>query len=411
MKTRFSILVVLALAAAITLAAPAFGFCSVVPTTPASDPDPVGVAINHYRNLEDEAARQQLEAWLADHPEDLRARNYLASVILQRELLRRELLESQVYGPHGEAFDGKKVPVSPAFQQELFAVLGKAESIAEERLRKNPRDEEALYWAGVSHVTRAIYQLTLAKANMAAIGEAKEARKYHSQLLSVDPNFVDAWLVVGTYDYMVGSLPWYLKIVASIVGYHGNRERGLAAIERVTREGHWARDEAQNFLAILYYREKRYPEARRLLEGLSRAFPRNYVFPQEIARTYKAQGDWASAARVYDEILAKYAVGQPGFKSIPAAKIYYQGGEAQTHIGENQAALERYDQAARLPDNDIYVYRAELAAAGLCLKSRRPDDARRKYERVAKAIPETDEGKLARQKLKQLEESQARRGS
>ena len=410
MKTRFPILAVLVLAVAVTLAAPGACFCSVAPAKPASDPDPVEVAINHYRNLEDEAARQQLEAWLADHPGDLRARNYLASVILQRELLRRELLESQVYGPHGEAFDGKKVPVSPAFQQELFGVLDKAESIAEERLRKNPRDEEALYWAGVAHVTRAIYQVTLAKANMAAIGEAKQARKYHSQLLSVNPNFVDAMLVVGIYDYMVGSLPWYLKVVASIVGYHGNRERGLASIERVTREGHQARDDAKNFLAILYFREKRYPEARALLADLSRSYPRNYVFPQETARTYKAHGDWASAAKVYDEILAKYAAGQPGFRSIPAAKIYYQAGESRTHTGENQVALERYDQAARLSDNDIYVYRAELAAAGICLRSQRPDDARRKYQRVAKAVPDTDEGKVARQKLKQLEESQTQRG-
>ena len=410
MRTRISIIAFLGLAAAITLVAPGAGLCSAAAPRPASEPDPVAVAINHYHNLEHEAARRQLEAWLTDHPGDLRARNYLASAILQRELLRRELLESQDYGPHGEAFDGKKVPVSPAFQQEFFGVLDKAENIAEERLQKNPQDKEALYWAGVSHVTRAIYELTLAKANMAAISEAKKARKYHSELLSVDPGFVDAMLVVGVYDYMVGSLPWYLKIVASIVGYHGNRERGLAAIERVTREGHWARDDAKNFLAILYFREKRYPEARALLEDLSQEFPRNYVFPQEIARTYKAQGDWASAAKVYDQILSKYTTGAPGFTSIPAAKIYYQAGEARTHTGEDQVALERYDQAARLPENDIYVYRAELAAGKICLESQRTEDARRRYERVARAIPNTDEGKAARQRLKQLEASQTQRG-
>jgi len=411
MKTRFPTFAVLALAAAITLAAPGACFCSVAPAKPASDPDPVAVAINHYHNLEDEAARQQLEAWLADHSGDLRARNYLASVILQGELLRREPLESKVFGPHGEAFDGKKMPVSSAFRAELFGVLGKAESVAETRLRNNPRDEEALYWAGVSHVTRALYQLTLAKAYMAAIGEAKQARQYHLQLLSVNPNFVDALLVVGVYDYMVGSLPWYLKVVASIAGYRGNRARGLAAIERVTREGHWARDDAQNFLAILYFREKRYPEARALLEGLSRSYPRNFVFPQEIARTYKAQGDWASAAKVYEEILAKYAAGEPGFKSIPAVKVYFQAGEAFSHAGEDRAALEHYERATRLADNDIYVYRAELAAAEIYLKSQRLGDARRQYERVAKAVPETEEGRSARQKLRQLEESHARSGS
>jgi tetratricopeptide (TPR) repeat protein len=411
MKQRHSSIVVFGLAAAVMFAAPGSSLCVATQMPAAINPDPVQVAIDHYRNLEHETARQQLEAWLTNHPGDLRARNYLVSVILQRELLRRELLESQVYGPHGEAFQGKKVPVSPAFQQELFSALSKAESIAGDRLRQNPRDEEALYWAGVAHVTRAIYELTLAKANLAALGEVKEARKYHAQLLSLNPNFVDALLVVGTYDYVVGSLPWYLKVLASLIGYRGNRERGLAAIERVTREGHWARDDAKNFLAILYFREKRYPEARALLEDLARSYPRNYLFPQEIARTYKAQGDWTSAAKVYDEILAKHTAGEPGFKSIPAAKIYYQAGQAHDGAGETEAALERYDQAAKFPDNDIYVYRAELAAAKLCLQQNRRAEALRKYERVATAIPETDEGKAARRTLERLQQHPPQRGS
>jgi tetratricopeptide (TPR) repeat protein len=411
MKKRHSSIVVLGLAAAVAFSQPASSLCAPAKTAVASDPDPVQVAIDHYHNLEHEAARQQLEAWLATHPGDLRARNYLASVILQRELLHRELLESQVYGPHGEAFQGKKAPVSPAFQQELFGVLSKAESIAEDRLRQNPRDEEALYWAGVTHVTRAIYQLTLAKANLAAIGEAKEARKYHAQLLGLNPNFIDALLVVGTYDYVVGSLPWYMKVLASLIGYRGNRERGLAAMERVTREGRWARDDAKNFLAILYFRERRYPEARVLLEDLSRSYPRNYLFPQEIARTYKAQGDWKSAAKVYDEILSKYTASEPGFKSIPAAKIYYQAGQAHAGMGETDAALERYDKAAKFPDNDIDVYRAELAAAELCLERNRRAEALRKYERVATAIPNTDEGKAARRSLERLQQHPPQRGS
>jgi len=50
------------------------------------------------------------------------------------------------------------------------------------------------------------------------------------------------------------------------------------------------------------------------------------------------------------------------------------------------------------------VYRAELAAAGLCLQLNRCSDAARRYERVANAIPNTDEGRAARRSLRQLQE-------
>ena len=366
--------------------------------------DPLELALDHLRNLEHDAAQQEIEAWLSQHPDDLRGLNYLGNVMLQREMFRRELLESQVYGPQGAAFRGDKVPLPSGFQQELLATLGKAEALAQNRLKQNPRDEEALYWGGVAHVTRAIFRLTLAKEHLAALGEAKEARRLHAQLLTLNPDCVDALLVVGTYDYVVGSLPWYMKVLASLAGHRGDRVRGLAEIKRVTEQGNWARDEAKSFLAILYFREQRYAEALPILQELAQSYPRNFVLPQEMARVYKAQGDWRAAAAVYDAILAKHEAHAAGYSGIPLAKILYQAAQAHAQFGQTEEALRRYDMAARLQENNMYVYRAELAAAGLCLQLNRRSDAARRYERVANAIPNTDEGRAARRSLRQLQE-------
>ena len=366
---------------------------------------PLEVALDHFRNLEYDAARKELEAWLGQHPTDLRALNYLATVVLQQEMFRRELLESQVYGPRGEAFGSAKVPLPAGLQQELFGILGKTETLADLRLKQNPRDEEALYWGGVVHVTRALFHLTLSKERLAALGEAKAARKLHAQLLSLNPNYVDALLVLGTYDYVVGSLPWYLKVLASLVGHRGDRVRGLAEIKRVTEEGHWAREDAKSFLVVIYFREKSYPEALAILEDLARSYPRNFLIPQEMARAYKAQGNWRAAAEAYDAILAKYAARAAGYSEIPRAKILYLCGQAHAQLGESAEALRRYEEAGKFQENDIYVFRAELAAAGLCLQRDRRADALRKYERVARGVPNTDEGKAARQMLRQLQAS------
>lgn len=348
--------------------------------------------------------RSELEGWLAEHGSDLRALNYLASVILQHEMFRRELLQAQVYGPHGEAFQSGKAPLDPGFRRELFAVLGKAETQAESRLKQNPRDEDALYWAGVTHLTKAIFDLTLAKANLAALGEAKEARNYHVQLLSLNANCSDAFLAIGIYDYVMGGLPWYMKVFGSLVGYRGDKVRGLAEIKRVTEQGHWAREDAKSFLAILYFREKMYAEALAILQGLYQSYPRNHLLLQEIARVYKAQGDRQSSVQVYETMLAKHAAHEPGFNAMPLPKILFLAGELHAQLGDTEQALHRYQEAAKLDENNIYAYRAELAGAGLCMQLNRRAEALRRYERVARAIPNTDEGKSARQSLRQLQE-------
>jgi tetratricopeptide (TPR) repeat protein len=376
-----------------------------VPLAQTSAPDALELALDHLRNLEYDAAQKEIKSWLGEHPDDLRGLNYLGSVILQGEMFRRELLESQVYGPGGAAFRGGKVPLPAGFQPELFGILGKAQALAESRLKQNPRDEEALYWGGVAHVTRAIFRLSLARERLAALGEAKEAWKLHARLLALNPGFVDALLVVGVYDYVVGSLPWYMKVLASLAGHRGDRTRGLEEIKRVAEEGHWAREDAKSFLAILYFREQRYPEALAILQGLAQSYPRNFVLPQEMARVYKAQGDWRTAAAVYSAMLAKHAAHEPGYGGIPLAKILYQAGQARAQLGETEEALRLYDRAANLDENDLYVHRAELAAAGLCLQLDRRAEALRRYERVAQAVPDSEEGKAAQRSLKQLQES------
>jgi tetratricopeptide (TPR) repeat protein len=111
-----------------------------------------------------------------------------------------------------------------------------------------------------------------------------------------------------------------------------------------------------------------------------------------------------AAAAVYDDMLARHAAGEAGFTALPFAQILYQAGEVRAQLGQLEEALRRYEQAAKLEENNIYVYRAEFAAAGLCYRLSRWDEAQRKYERVVRAIPETDEGKAARRSLKQLRE-------
>ncbi len=367
-----------------------------------AQPEPVRVAIDHLRNLEYEPAKQGMESWLKEHPEDLYAWNYLATTTLYQEMFRQGVLESKVYGEGGEVFKPSKVPVTPEFQKEFFAVLDKAQTLADERLKKDPKDEEAMYWAGVTHGTRATYHFTLRKEYTPALREATAAYKQHEQLLKLDPGYIDAYLIVGVNNYVVGSLPWYLKMMASLTGRHGDRAEGLRQIERVTREGHYGCADAQLVLAVLYQREKMFAQALPLYQHMAAAYPRNYLLTQEVGTLYGLVGDWTNAAREFDTILAKHQAGQPNFDKMPAARLLFLAAQAHDRQGDSERALLLYSEAAQAQGNEKYRLKADLAAADLEARMNRTADARERYQRIAQAAPDTDEGKLAKKALKRL---------
>ncbi len=374
------------------------------PTDPApTQPESVQVAIDHLRNLEYEQAKQGLGSWVKEHPDDLYAWNYLATTILYEEMFRQSVLESKVYGEGGEVFKASKVPVTPEFQKELLTILDKAQAAADERLMKGPGDKDAMYWAGVTHGTRATYHFTLRKEYMPALREATAAYKQHEQLMKLDANYVDAYLIVGVNNYVVGSLPWYLKVMASLTGRHGNKAEGLRQIQRAMEQGHDAREDAQLILAVLYQREKMYREALPVYQQMAAAYPRNYLLWQEVATLYGLLGDWAAAAKEYDTILARHRAGEPNFDKIPVARMFYLAAQAHERLGETEPALVLYSQAAQAKGDDKYGHKGDLAAADIEARMQRTAEARERYQRVAQAAPESEEGKLAKKALKRLQ--------
>jgi tetratricopeptide (TPR) repeat protein len=329
--------------------------------------DPVSGAIDHYRNLEYDPAQATVEGFLKSHPDDLRGLNTLASIVLYREMFQRGLLDSHLYGKEGEAFQPATEPVSAEFERRLYGVLDKAQALADQRVHRDPADEGAQYWGGVTHATRATYLFTVKRSWFAALSDAKAADRQHAELLKRDPNFVDANLVVGAQDYVVGALPWILKPVASLVGVHGDRDGGLKKLELVAAKGKYARLDAITLLSVLYQREERWADARKMLERLAPQHPHGFLAAQELAGVCTHLQDYRCAASTYDLLLDRYRAGPPNasWKRFWAAKALFLAGQSHEKLGENELAMKRYDEASRLKGDDRYVRKAELAHADL----------------------------------------------
>jgi len=364
--------------------------------------DPDDVAEGRMYNLEYDAARQTLEAQLRQHPDDLRALNYLGSLTLDEELLREGLYSTGAYTNAGVVVRENRPEVPPGYARKILDILQRAQSAAEARLKQNPNDQDALYWAGADHATRAEFYFTLQRSYTAALHEGRVAYKLHQRLYQLNPGYMDALLVIGMGQYVAGALPWYFKVIASITGFRGSKARGLDDLRQVSEKGHYARDDAKVILVVFYRREGMYKQAIEVLEELMRLYPRNFLALTEIVRIDEAAGDWRSAARAADELVRRLDSHAPGYEKMPAARVLYETGVAHEHIGETDEALRLYDRAATIPERQPYSNRAELAAAHLELQLNHPAEARRRYQKIADALPGTAEGKAAREALREM---------
>lgn len=176
------------------------------------------------------------------HPDDPAQYNHLAQSILYREMFRDGVLESQLVTGNNAFLRRAKMEISPEDKQRFFDSVHQAVQLGEARLKKDPKDVQAVYSLAVTHGLRANYSFLVEKAWMDSLHEATAARKLSQQALRLDPNLVDARLILGLDEYVVGCLPFYLRAVGTIGGFHGDKRGGIAQLQSVSRTGVINRD-------------------------------------------------------------------------------------------------------------------------------------------------------------------------
>ena len=60
---------------------------------------------------------------------------------------------------------------------------------------------------------------------------AIKAKDDETRVLQLDPDYVDAKLVVGVYEYVVGALPLPFKLLIGFAGITGSKSHGLAMLD------------------------------------------------------------------------------------------------------------------------------------------------------------------------------------
>ncbi len=304
----------------------------------------------YFYNNEFDEAIAYFEKELKTHPQSADLNNHLAQSILYREMLRDGALESQLVSGNNPFLRRPKMEISAQDKARFTDCIDQSLRLSSAALEKDSQDIAALYAQGVAHGLRANYLFLVEKAWVEALREATAARKADQQIIEIDPNFVDARLLLGLNQYVVGALPFYMRALGFLGGFHGDKEAGIRQLELVAKTGVMNRYDAEVLLAAIYRRERRAERAIPLLKDLSERFPRNYLLRLEQVQMYSDLGDKNSALQVLAQIDELRLRGMPGYASLPAEKIRYMKGNLLFWYGDLDPALMDLKEATQNAD-------------------------------------------------------------
>jgi hypothetical protein len=131
---------------------------------------------------------------------------------------------------------------------------------------------------------RADYEALIEKHNFESLRIIKSSRSTAERLLSLSPNYYDAYLAIGVENYMLSLKAAPVRWLLQLGGAQTNRERGIENLRLTAAKGQYLQPYARLLLAVAALRSKDRTQARDLLMGLVRDFPRNRLYSEELAR-------------------------------------------------------------------------------------------------------------------------------
>jgi hypothetical protein len=234
--------------------------------------------------LKFEEARAQFAVRERSHPEDSLGNAAEAASYLFEECYREGVLTSEFFLDNRRFLGKIPLKPDPKLRAAFFAADKQAQELAQLRLKTDPDDTNALFAMALSLGMQADYASLIDKQQIASLKMIGEADKYAKKLLAVLPSAADAYLGLGTANYVIGSLPGIKKFFLGFAGIHGDKNTGIQQLQVAANDGRYLRPFAKILLALAALRERNTEVARKQLEELVAEFPENRLFANELAK-------------------------------------------------------------------------------------------------------------------------------
>ncbi len=314
-------------------------------TNPMNYDPQVRAAYERFYNLDFPAAVARFQQFHAEHPGDPQATAYLLNALIFQELYRQDLLDTTFYANDGFLTGHHATDEDPAQRDQIFALADEAVREADWRVGKNPNDVDALFARAWVRSLRCAYVAMVERSFSTGFRLATKAKDDAARALEIDPEYVDAKLITGVYEYVVGALPWPFKLMIGFAGITGSKSTGLAMLEDAGKRGIITSIESRTVIALFLRRESRYKEAIQVVRGLKGDYPHDFLFCLEEANLRKDAGEGMAAVDSYRQLLADAA--RPGYFASSKLELAYFGlGDALRGQRHDDEAAQAYEQAA-----------------------------------------------------------------
>ena len=345
-------------------------------------------------NIDYDKAQRDFNEIVKLYPNHPGGHQLLAARLWIKTLYESRRLQVSLYSSESFYTNGDD-KVDPKIVTEFRNLTREAKRLAEAKLKQEPKNIEALDFLANTEGLKASFEEAVERRHFAALRDGNDAVDHHREVLKLDPKYIDAQITIGLYEYVVGSLPLPVKILAGATGYRGSKKRGLAMLEQVAKEGRWSRDDAKTVLILLYTREKRYADVLVLTRELSAKYPRNYLLRLEtadalvsLAGVKRKEKDIAGAVQAekeafatFDELLRDRNVRDSAARSLDL--IHFKYGEALLIAGYNERAAKAFLAATKVDRAEPgLITMAHLYAARSYDVAGKRDEALAQYKEV-----------------------------
>jgi tetratricopeptide (TPR) repeat protein len=240
---------------------------------------------------------------------------------------------------------------------------------------------------------------------MRAIGDANDSIQIQKQVVKLDPSFVDAWMSIGLYEYVIDSLPFLERLAARAAGLKGSKKKGIEHLEMVVKQGKYASDDARVLLIGIYTREGKPELALNIITELAEKYPRNYLFGVERANMLYRMGRSEEGDKAFADLLKEPRIAENAYDIV-----HSQWGDALLAKGSYDEAIKRYKEVKQWPKTERGLKTIAYLRTGQAYEAlNKSAEATAEYEAVLKEENVYDSHKQANERLKALRSGQSKK--
>ena len=230
------------------------------------------------------AAREKFAAWESEHPQEPFGQVAIAASYLFEEFYRQGVLTSDFFLNDKRFLGGIEGKPNQQLIAKFLESLATTRALANKRLAESPKNADALFALTLAAGMECDADMILRKERLDALKMLKAANEYARQLLAVRPDAVDAYIALGSANYIVGNLSGGMRFVLSFGGVHGDKKLGMQQLGKSADSGLYLRPFAKIMLALAARREKQDALAQKMLRELTDEFSASQLFAAEYAK-------------------------------------------------------------------------------------------------------------------------------